>query len=113
MHPKKQDYAIEAFNLMVDCCSKIAEDMQNPIPAVLNISPDDAQAIINKILIALPDRYFYSASEPVIQDMLGFIVRNYILFQVQEDIREAMYAYDLVHFISRLSSSIQSRYFFH
>lgn len=111
MHPEKSQYVDEIYQLVTEICMKMAGDRGSGIPLVLNISKDDAKEIIKKIMIALPDRYFYSASPFVLYDMLGLIGKNFILFQVQENLDEDDYAYHLIDFIKGLSFTIAAKYY--
>lgn len=111
MHPQKKIYAKEIYQLTSIICKKASKGHDSTIKDVLNISDKDIYDIINKIIIALPDSYFYNANKAMLYDMLAFISKNIILFQVQEDINEEDYAYHLIDFINGLSLSIGTRYY--
>src|SRR5690349_12568184 len=111
MHPRKEIYAQEVYHLVGMICKQMSEPTKAAIPTVLNITNNDAQIIINKIMIALPDCYFYNANAAKLYDMLAFISKNLILFQAQEHFEEEDYAYNLINFISSLSQSIAKRYY--
>lgn len=111
MHPRKKIYAQEIYKLITLICKKMSKGNSAGISSVLNISNKDAYDIINKIVIALPDNYFYNANTIMLYDILGFISKNLILFQVQENIEEKDYAYHLIDFINNLSASIALRYY--
>lgn len=111
MHPRKKIYAKEIYNLVAIICKKMSEGTNAAIPNVLSISNKDAYDIIKKIIIALPDDYFYMANATMLYDMIAFISKNLIFFQVQENIEEEDYAYHLIDFINSLSTSIAMRYY--
>ncbi|HAT8266801.1 TPA: hypothetical protein JBA93_13545 [Legionella pneumophila subsp. pneumophila] len=111
MHPRKKIYANEVYQLVNTICKQISENKNVAIAEVLNISEKDAYEIIKKIMIALPDSYFYNANTTMLYDMIAFISKNLIFFQVQENIDEEDYAYHLINFINGLSTSIAIRYY--
>lgn len=110
VHPRKKIYAKEIYNLMALICKTMSGNNAG-ILSVLNLSDKDAYGIINKMMIALPDNYFYNANTTMLYDMLCFITKNLILFQVQEDIDDENYAYHLIDFINSLSMSLATRYY--
>ena len=111
MHPRKKIYAHELYKLIKMCCSKISSRDRAVIPYVLHISNRDALDIINKVIISLPDAYFYNANSIMLYDMLAFISKNLILFQVQENIENDDYSYHLIDFIGSLSREIAIKYY--
>lgn len=111
MHPRKKKYANEVFNLTTQVCSEMSEEKDSPISVVLNISTSDAREIINKIMIALPDEFFFNATSTMLYDMIALITKNLILFQVQENIDDDEYVYHLIDFINALTLIIQARYY--
>jgi hypothetical protein len=110
MHPQKKIYAKEIYYLVTKICQKISVSPNATVSSVFNITNKDAHEIINKILIALPDNYFYNSNTIMLYDMLAFISKNWVLFQVQEDIQDENYANHLIDFINSLSISIGMRY---
>lgn len=111
MHPRKKLYAKEVFGLVIKICTKFSDNTKDAIPVVLNISNEDAFEIIKKVMIALPDNFFYNATPSLLYDMLAFISKNLVLFQVQENIAQEDYAYHLINFINDLSLTIDERYY--
>lgn len=111
MHPLKREYAKEVYSSVLEACSLMTEDKQTPVASVLKINANDAQDIINKILIALPDHFFYLASETKLNDILFFIAKDYMFFQAQEDVESEDYAHNLINFITHLTSDIAQRYY--
>ncbi|CEG56625.1 hypothetical protein [Legionella fallonii] len=111
MHPQKKIYAKEIYQLVAIICKQMSDEHNSEMQSVLNISNKDTYDIINKIMIALPDSYFYNANKSMLYDMLAFISKNLILFQIQENIEEDDYAYHLIDFINSLSISIATRYY--
>lgn len=111
MHPRKKIYAEEVYLLVKMICRKMCNEHQTEVPDVLNISNKEVHDIINKVIIALPDSYFYNANTTMLYDMLAFISKSLILFQVQENIEEEDYTYHLIDFINSLSTEIAMRYY--
>jgi hypothetical protein len=111
MHPRKQQYSQEIYGLVTQICRKFSENKTAVVPSVLNISERDALEIIKKIIIALPDHYFYNANKFKLYDMITFISKNIVLFQIQENIHDNEYAYHLIDFINGLTSSIAIKYY--
>ena len=111
MHPRKKIYAKEVYLLVTMSCRKMSDSLNTEITDVLNISNKDAHNLINKVIIGLPDAYFYNANTTMLYDMLAHISKNLILFQVQENIEEDDYTYHLIDFINSLSNSIAMRYY--
>ena len=107
----KRKYAQKVLKLLVDTCRLMSAEKDEPLFRVLNISSNMAADIINKIMISLPDRQFYNATPMMLHDILGFIVKNYIFFEAQEDINSDAYVYDLRNFIVSLSFEIDARYY--
>ncbi|WP_126322280.1 hypothetical protein [Candidatus Rickettsiella viridis] len=79
--------------------------------AVLKLSTTNLEKIIDKIIIALPERQFHNASPIMSQDILSFIAKNFIFFQAQEDLNSDGYEQNLLSFIGCLSDQIDQRYF--
>jgi hypothetical protein len=111
MHPIKEQYAKTIFELITRFCSQLAEQKKSAVYHVLHISNADAAAIIKKVIIALPDAYFYNANRVVCNDMLEFISNAIVIFQAQEDVNNSDYVYNLINFISSLCSEIETRYY--
>ena len=111
MHPRKQMYAQDVYKLVNMCCKTMSDGDKANIHDVLHISNKNAHDIINKVMIALPDSYFYNANSTMLHDMLAFISKSLILFQVQENIKEKAYAYHLVDFINSLTKQLAIRYY--
>ena len=111
MHPRKEAYSREVLRLVTRLCGEMTVKKNQAIPLVLDISESEAEDIINKIMIALPDKFFYNATIEMLDDMLLFISKNILLFQVQENIEEERYAAHLIGFIRCLVASIADRYY--
>ena len=111
MHPNKQIYAGQMVGLVVQVCQSFFEGPGDAVWGVLHLEQKDMEDIISKIVIALPDSHFYRAQKPMLQDMLEFIVKHYILFQVQEDASNDWYAYSLINFIQSIDRMIRHRYY--
>ncbi|ARB93740.1 hypothetical protein [Legionella longbeachae] len=112
MHPLKKQYANGVLNLLNLMCQKATENKKNvAIEEVLHISKNDANEIVKKVIIALPDSYFYNANSIMLYDMLGFISKNIFFFQAQENINDENYAYHLIGFINSLIRDISVRYY--
>ncbi|CDZ76974.1 hypothetical protein BN59_01253 [Legionella massiliensis] len=111
MHPRKRQYSNEIYNLVTSSCMNMADEKNRAIPQLLNITADDARELIRRIVTALPDDYFYNATEQMRYGIFAFISKNFILFQCQEDIDSDDYAYHLIDFIRNLSSNIARRYY--
>lgn len=111
MHPQKELYAKEVFQLVKRGCSQVTKDRRKAIELALHLSEENLQEIIKKIMIALPDVFFYRAKPVILYDMLCFISKHIILFQVQEDLKEEHYVTHLFNFIQVLSKGIHVRYY--
>jgi len=115
MHPKKQQYAQEIYRIIVHFCETNTQ-VKNPLAdsalsAALGLSNEEAQKIINKILIALPDWVFYMLKPKYLNEMLGFIAQQYFLFQVQENIKDELFPLLLINFINSLLEALMLRYY--
>ena len=111
MQPYKNSYAAKTYSALVSICNVISDDKQNPVVSVLSISPSEVKLTIQKIIKALPDRFFYSANHAILQDMMNLIIKNYILFQSQEDYYSSRYTGNFLAFIHALSDEIETRYY--
>lgn len=110
MHPQKLKYAKEILALTTQMCAVMTTEKNSPIEQVLNLSPEGMFEIIKKIMIALPDEFFYNATPAMLNNLIAFISNQLILFQVQEDVSEENYPYHLSNFITELTYSISSLY---
>jgi hypothetical protein len=60
MHPRKEQYAKEIYKIIDQYCEEntTIKYKGHAMPLVLGVSDVDAQKLINKVLIALPDCFF-------------------------------------------------------
>ena len=111
MHPRKKKSTNEVFHLVATICCQLMEEEHESIQRVLNMSEEDAQDLISKVVFALPDRYFYNENPAMLDDMLLFISKNIVLFQAEENTDDANYGMHLIDFISRLTHDLEARTF--
>ncbi|MCE0722088.1 MULTISPECIES: hypothetical protein [Legionella] len=114
MHPRKEQSAKEIYRIVDQYCEENLHSKygsSSAIPLVLGISDTDAQKLIHKILIALPDCFFYLAKPERISEMVGFIAQRYLLFQVQENINDELFPSLLINFVNNLVEEIMLRYY--
>lgn len=111
MHPRKLKYTQEIFSLINTLCANMSDEKNTNISDVLAVSNEDMFELIKKVMIALPDDFFYNAPPAMLHDLLGFIAKNLILFQVQEDIEKEHYTLNFINFINKLTTSIVVRYY--
>ena len=111
MHPMKRRYVQDILKRLLEHCRFMSTEKDEPLLQLFNMSTSTTEGILTKIMIALPDRYFYNATPIMLSDILDFIVKNYLLFASQEDINSQVYVYDLMNFISSLSTEIDARYY--
>ncbi|HHF7366232.1 TPA: hypothetical protein ACPSKY_001337 [Legionella bozemanae] len=114
MHPRKEQSAKEIYRIVDQYCeanlhSKYSSS--SAIPLVLGISDTDAQKLIHKILIALPDCFFYLAKPERVNEMVSFIAQQYLLFQAQENINDELFPSLLINFVNNLVEEIMLRYY--
>ncbi|BBB15355.1 uncharacterized protein RVIR1_08720 [Candidatus Rickettsiella viridis] len=102
----------EAVRLINASCRLMAgEEEHDPVTAVIKLTPQDLEQLINKIMRTLPARQFDNATPLLRQDILSFIAKNFIFFAAQEDIHSAHSQYHLINFIACLSDQIDTRYY--
>ncbi|MFZ4076868.1 MAG: hypothetical protein ACOYKA_02685 [Legionellaceae bacterium] len=106
MHPVKKKYADGVFQGVLRATQQMVEHEKNSLSIVLKISPEDAQAIINKIIVGLPVRHFHQTTPDTMNKTIELIANLFILFQVQEDLQDDDYAYHLINFIECVSEEI-------
>ena len=115
MHPRKEQYATEIYRIIdrfFEANAQIKEPKSSKaLPAVLGISTDETQKIINKIMIALPDWIFYMLKPIYLDEMLSFIAQQYFLFQIQENIKDELFPILLINFINSLIEELMKRYY--
>lgn len=111
MDPLKQEYTQKAVHLIKASCRLMTEEAKEPTLAVLKLSPNNLEKIIAKIMIELPDHQLHNASHLMRQDILSFIVKNFLFFEAQEDINSNTYKHHLLGFITCLSAQIDARYY--
>ncbi|WP_115707667.1 hypothetical protein [Legionella sainthelensi] len=114
MHPRKEQSAKEIYNIVDQYCEaniRAKYHATSAISFVLGISDVDAQKLINKIVIALPDCFFYLAKPERINEMINFIAQQYLLFQVQENINDELFPSMLINFVNNLVEEIMLRYY--
>lgn len=104
-------YAKQVMRLLEYDCRKMAKNKSQPIELVLQINHKDAYTMIKKIIVALPDPYFYNLNRTLTEDLLLFISRNYLLFEAQEDFNSENYTNHFINFIYALSEDIKNLYF--
>lgn len=102
----------KAISLINASCRLMTEkEEQDPVAAVLKLTPQDLEQLINKIMSTLPARQFDNTTPLIHQDILSFIAKNFIFFAAQEDIHSVHYQYHLLNFIACLSDQIDTRYY--
>ncbi|MBI2785389.1 MAG: hypothetical protein HYX60_03405 [Legionella longbeachae] len=114
MHPRKEQYVKEIYQFIELYCeanTHIKHSASSPITIVLGISNADALKLINKILIALPDCFFYLAKPQRIEEIVSFIAKQYLLFQAQENIDDELFPTLFINFINNLVEDIMLRYY--
>ncbi|QMT58666.1 MULTISPECIES: hypothetical protein [unclassified Legionella] len=114
MHPRKEQSAKEIYRIVDQYCAENRHGKyrtSSAIPLVLGISDTDAQKLINKIMIALPDCFFYLAKPERIREMIHFIAQQYLLFQAQENIHDEFFPNLLINFVNHLVEEIMLRYY--
>ena len=114
MHPRKEQSAKDIYKIVDQYCAANLQakyHSSSAISLVLGISDVEAQKMINKILIALPDCFFYLAKPDRIQEMVNFIAQQYLLFQSQEDIHDELFPVLLINFVNNLVEDIMLRYY--
>lgn len=114
MHPRKEQSAKEIYTIVDQYCEankRIKSGVRSAISLVLGISNADAQKLIGKILIALPDCFFYLAKPERIDEMVNFIAQEYVLFQAQENIEDELFPTLLINFVNNLVEEIMLRYY--
>ena len=110
MDSVRKQLSKDAFDLLNIITKKISNDDLNSIPFVLNISSDDARAIIDKIIIGLPDHYFHELDQDQLSKNTEIIVNDFILFQVQETIENVNYTINLINFIENISFKMDKQF---
>lgn len=111
MHPRKKEYAREVFNFVMQICYQMSDTRNAAIPKVLNASKAEMLEVSKKIVAALPDDFFYNAAPVELYDMIAFISRKLVSFQIQEQIDAKDYSYHLGSFINNLTLAISTRYY--
>ncbi|ARB92714.1 hypothetical protein [Legionella longbeachae] len=114
MHPRKEQSAKEIYNIVDQYCEaniRAKYHTTSAISFVLGISDTVAQKLINKIVIALPDCFFYLAKPEQINEMINFIAQQYLLFQAQENINDELFPSMLINFVNNLVEEIMLRYY--
>ncbi len=74
----------------------------------LNITELEIKNILHKIVTGLPVDFFISYSNHVTKSIKEYIVKEYILFQVQEDITSDYFTDNLIYFIYDLKNDINN-----
>lgn len=114
MHPRKEQSAREIYKIVDQYCEsnmRSKYSSSSAIPIVLGVSDSDAQKLIQKIIIALPDCFFYLAKPARINEMVNFIAQQYLLFQAQENIKDELFPSLLINFVNNLVEEIMLRYY--
>ena len=114
VHPRKEQSAKEIYRIVDQYCEANMHSKyrsSSAISLVLGISDVDAQKLINKIIIALPDCFFYLAKPERISEMVNFIAQQYLLFQAQENVNDELFSNLLINFVDNLVEEIMLRYF--
>lgn len=106
----RKKFSKDVFDLLNIIAKQISNDDFNSIFLVLNISSDNARAIIDKIIIGLPDRYFHGLDQAQLNKRTEIIVNDFILFQVQETIDNVDYTTNLTNFIENISFKMDKQF---
>lgn len=118
MHPEKVKIAQDVFTLVNGGCqalritnsdSELAE--LEATNYVLGLSADETADLIRKIIIALPDKIFYSGGPGIVEEIDGLIAEEFIYFQAQENWDDPEYPNLLINFISKLTGDIYQRFY--
>ena len=72
----------------------------------LYITKPELVNILHRIITALPSKYFTNYSKGITNSIKQYIVKEYILFQSQEDIASEEFTENLISFIYELASKI-------
>jgi hypothetical protein len=114
VHPRKEQSAKEIYRIVDQYCESKASSkykIDSAIAGVLGISGREAQKLINKIVLALPDCFFYLAKPERVHEMVTFIAQEYLLFQAQQQVEDELFPSLLVNFVNNLVEEIMLRYF--
>lgn len=114
MHPRKEESAKEIYNIVDQYCEANTHakcSQASAISFVLGVSETDVQKLIRKIVIALPDCFFYLAKPDQVNEMVDFIAQQYLLFQAQENIDDELFPSMLINFVNNLVEEIMLRYY--
>ncbi|NQY43431.1 MAG: hypothetical protein HRT87_08820 [Legionellales bacterium] len=74
----------------------------------LSITELEMKNILHKIITGLPVDFFIGYSNHVTKSIQEYIVKEYILFQVQEDITSEYFIDNLIYFIYDLKNDINN-----
>lgn len=108
MHPQKELIANDVFQ----CVKTVCENTQSKqLELMLAVSEEQTAALINKIIIALPDEIFYLTPPSYLAEINRFIAKEFIYFQAQENVDDPNYAQHFLNFLNNLYMDIRYRYF--
>ena len=116
MNARKEKFAQELFYYVSRICQDQLSDYEaqgDRVFDVLGISKKDLWAILQKIVVALPDYIFLEQLPDLYSEVFEHLAREYILFQCQEDIDDPYFANNLANFIYEIINNINQNYNYH
>lgn len=80
--------------------------IKDPIKWSIGLKNNQIDELISKIVIALPDGYFEEYDNKIMSQINALIAKEFIMFQVQENMRDPNYVLYLENFIYDLNLQI-------
>lgn len=115
VHPRKEKVAEEIRTIVQDICNDTLcpKELlnQDPVEWVLNLKKDEVSDILNKVVNAMPDKFFIKASPLLENDLKQLTAKEFILFHSQEDIKDTRYPNFLENFIYDLINELNNEVF--
>jgi len=110
MDIKRQHYATEILQQLNDIGCILSKNPEAPVQFFKNGNQDNTETMINKLMLALPEQFFYPLNGAVKQDSICFIAKNVVLFACQEKTNDDLFINNFINFIETLLFDIRMRY---
>lgn len=88
-----------AFAHLLASCKAFAAPEEDPIESTLFMTQDDARALLQKVIIALPAIFFENTESQFFQNLLVTLSQEFMLFHSTEDVTDDAYVDHLLAFI--------------
>jgi hypothetical protein len=105
----RPEFSQEVMNIIYHVCRLIYNlHSHEDIERVFNLDNTKLQEIINQIVQKLPEEIF-NGNHHDVKELQQIFAKEFIFFQIQENVHDPMYQNDLNNFVSIFARDIHSK----